>query len=250
MRALILHTWLIALRDRLLLTMVLALAGVTAISLFLADQSLLEQRETATAFIAFASRLIIVPGMALFAIVLTQRSFDSGDLLLHLSRPVSRLAYIAALFTSLLTVAAFLVSLILLPLRLLGSLSLAGLGEWGAGLISETGVTLAFALFAGIGLQTIFGSFVLTLCFYLLARLTGIIGAIAGSDFHERFGLGNRLLASLAHYLTLAMPRLDLFSSAWLLHPSPFPFVLLLQLLLYSLLLLGCAGFDLQRRRF
>jgi hypothetical protein len=249
MRAVILHTWLCAVRDRLLLTLGLALLGAVAASVFLAAQSLIEQRETAIAFIAFATRLIIVPGMALFAITLTQRSFENGEALLQLSRPLSRLAYVAALFLGLLAVTTVLAVSTLLALGLLG-VPLPALAGWGAGLLLEASVIIAFALFASLGLHSIMGAFALTLGFYLLARLAGIVNAIAGSDFHAQPGFADRVLAVGARYLTLAMPRLDLFSGAWLLHTPVQSALLGLQLAVYSALLLGCAGFDLQRRRF
>jgi hypothetical protein len=245
----ILQTWLCAVRDRLVATLLLALVATTALSAFLGDQSLLERSETAMAFIAFSARLIVALGMGLFAIVLTQRSFESGETVLLFSRPLSRPAYVLSLFAGLIAVAFLLVVASVLALRLAANLPLPALLEWGGGLLLETGILLAFALFAGLGLQTIVGAFALTLCFYLLARLAGAISSIAGSEFHNQAGLADSLLGKFAACLTLVLPRLDLYNADWLVHAPSHPLALALQMTVYIALLLGCAGFDLQRRQ-
>ena len=250
MRAVIRQTWLCAMRDRLLAILMLALLAIVALSAFLADQSLIEQHETATAFIAFAARLLIGPALGLCTILLVRRAFESGDGLLQLSRPLSRPAYVLGIFLGLLSMVVLLTVAACSGVWLAGHPAPARILAWGAGLLAESSVIIAFSLFAALGLSSVIGAFSLTLSFYLLARLSGVIGAIVGSDLHERTSLADTIITKTAHGIMLLLPRLDLFSDAWLIQPTASFASFLLQVITYCALLLVAASFDLQRRRF
>ena len=85
-----------AFRDKLLYGMLVCMALAVSLSLFLGSSAITETDLFAMVFCASGLRLVGVMGLSLFVIFYIRRSFDNKDIELLLSRPVSRISFVAA----------------------------------------------------------------------------------------------------------------------------------------------------------
>jgi hypothetical protein len=111
---------------------------------------------------------------------------------------------------------------------------------WAGLLFAEALITALFALACAAALAHVVPALAASACFYLLARSSGNLLALAGDAGDPAASL-----------LGLLIPRLDLFArSEWLLYGDPIPLAwLALQAITAASLLAALAVIDLQRKR-
>src|SRR5690606_23913628 len=95
-----------AMRDKLYLSLIGAVAVVISLSVFFGASSITESGQFAITFMSFGVRLLGVACLVLFAINYIRRCFEGRDMDYLLSRPVGRTGFVLAHATAFTTLAA------------------------------------------------------------------------------------------------------------------------------------------------
>lgn len=245
---------LTALRDRLVTAMMAGLVAIWLLASFAGGTSILETAETGAAFAAFGARLLIVLGMTLFVIVHVRRLMESRELHLLLAKPIGRARFVVTAWASfaLVALALALVAGVIVWLAGTADGPAAGLAAWTGTLILEAGVMTAFAVFVALGLDSAIASIVTAAGFYVLARMLGVLLAIARTDLRPGGALGDGI-AGAVDVIGAVVPRLDLFAvGTWPVHGlagGPDLRLVGAQGVIYTILLVAAAVFDFSRRQ-
>lgn len=254
MRTTLKYIFLTAIRDRLFASMMVALGLAALACSFLGDKTVIEERETSAALVGFASRLIVIAGLVLFVAVHVRRTFENREILLLLSRPMSRLGLVLAYWASFSSIAVLIVLPATAAVWLVGQPGAAGLAIWAVSLGLEAMLMVAFALFFSLTIGSVVAAAAGTLGFYILARGIGVFSAIATGEFRSATTGFDQGVDQAIGYIAWLVPRLDLFGqSSWLVHGAPEPAVMALiaaQAAIYTSLIVTAAAFDFERKRF
>ncbi len=206
-----------AVRDRIILSFFFILVVALSISMFLGSSAVTEKDQFAFVFLSSSLRIAGALGLVMFVIFYIRRAFDTKDVEYQLSRPVSRVSYIvshAAAFSILALLIGGLVSGIVLAASI-DYFSEAHL-LWALSLLVEYTVMVNVALFFSMVLPSAPAGAIVTLAFYVLARMIGqLLGtaeATGGVEIME-------VLAVLMNIISIIVPRLDLMAqSSWLVY--------------------------------
>lgn len=244
-----------AVRDRLVLATLAALAVIWLMASFTGGTSLVEDREARIVFAGFAGRLVVVVGIVLFTALHVRRLTESRELDLILSKPVSRAAFVCTYQLSLALLGGGLAIAAGTAVALAGwwPPAPAGLAVWTGTLALEAAVMAGFALFVTLGGKPPLAGVLAALGFYALARMLGVLLAITRSELRGG-GEFNSWMNGIVEALGMLLPRLDLFAaSRWLVYGVEAPETAVLvavQGALYAALLAAAAVFDVTRRQF
>lgn len=242
-----------AFRDRLLMTMVVAMVVCTSLSIFMASAAVTEKDQFMVVFSAGSLRLAGVFGLVLFIVFFIRRSFEARDIEFLLARPVGRVQLILSIALAFAIIGALMAAVKGLCIYLLQP-SLFGEGRilWMASMGVENIIMACAALFFSLILSSAAMAAMATLGLYVLARMMGqILGILAATP-------ENYLLADGLHhvmqYIAVITPRLDLMGqTSWLIYgPSGavgFSF-LAAQGAAFTALILIAALIDFVRRQF
>ena len=251
--ALLRYMFASAVRDRLFLALPVMLAVAAALVIFLSGSAIIEQREMAAALFGATSRVLIIFGMVIFVCFHIRQAMTGGEIALILSRPVSRGAFVLSYCFSMVCAGFICVAAGLVMVWLGARLPLGGLLIWGLTLALETMLMIQMAIFFGLILNNAVSSVMACLGFYVLARMSGLLGTLAvkadaGGGLPDVFlGYGFRLIS-------LVIPRLDFFTrSEWLVYGvnggEPGLGWPLLQALVFAPLILAATMIDFSRKR-
>lgn len=241
-----------AINDRLFLALPVALAVSAALGVFLGGSAIAEQREMVAAFLGATIRILIIAGMVLFTCLHIRQAVAGGEAALILSRPISRGIFVLGYGAGMVCAGLLCVLLGVLLTLLFAGPPLAGLLAWGASLALETLLMVLTAVFFGLILNSAISSVLACAGFYVLARISGLLGALAGKA-GDAEGL-DFILGSGFNLVSLIIPRLDLFTrSEWLVYgwdgaESGFSRVLF-QSIAFAPLILAAAMIDFNRKR-
>lgn len=214
--ALLRYMLLSAVRDRLFLALPILLALGAALVIFLSGSAIIEQREMAAALLGAGSRVVVIVGMILFVCLHVRQAMAGGEIAFILSRPISRGAFVLIYAASLMLIGALCVIGATILVWLGARPDLGGLGIWAYGLLLETELMILAALFFGLILNSAISASLACLGFYVLARLSGLLGALAQTT--EASGI-DLVLGWGFKITSLIIPRLDFFTrSEWLVY--------------------------------
>jgi hypothetical protein len=241
----------VALGDRLFVGLAGTRSVCAALAVFLGGTVLVEQREFAAVLVASGARLAVVLALVLFTCFHIRRAFDSREVDLLLSRPISRAGFVIAHAMMLTVCAMLLAALAGLTVAAIARPTPAAWGAWTLSVFLEGTIVALTALFFALALRSGVVSVLACLGLYLLGRMIGLLGGIAAAQ--SASGPLERALDHLVGLLALVLPRLDLLGrSAWLVHGIADPAALLPALLqgaLYVVLLGAAASYDFGRRQ-
>ena len=242
-----------ALRDRLILSLVLMVMTGTALAVFLGAPALIEGGQFSVVFAAGGLRFAGVAGLVLFVVTHMRRSFESRDIDFLLARPLSRTGFIlshalAFTFIAVLIGGAITLAVMAASLGNIGD----GTGLWAVSFMVELIIMAQAALFFSMVVTSTAGGTMAVFGLYILARLMGqLLGiASAGAMMH-----GFAVLQNGMYVISMVVPRLDLMAqTSWLVYPDAaggigYGFIVL-QGLVYSALLIVATMIDLRRRQF
>ncbi|MBF0560457.1 MAG: hypothetical protein HQL37_00300 [Alphaproteobacteria bacterium] len=252
MRTTIHYLLLIAMRDRFLVTLAgfLLLAGL--VSRFIGDSAIVETNAAALAFAGAAVRLILVVGVVLFVAVHIGRMYDNREMEVLLSRPLSRPQVILGLFLGFFAVALLLAGLAVAAVLIAGQPVPAGLLLWGASLVGETAIMTGVSVYFTLVLRGTITAALISLAFYVLARLIGLMLGMAAGKLALVHGIAGHFEDGMVTAVSVAVPRLDLFAQThWLVYgPSgrAVEWTILAQTAIYPPLVLAAAAYDFRRR--
>lgn len=241
-----------AVRDRLILSLLIVIGLGTALSVFLGSAAYIEKYQFVLVFTAGGLRILSVMGLVLFCVFFIRRSFDNKDVDYLLSRPISRTSFILS------HAAAF--SLIAAALGLASSLAVymaapvtfsEGHVLWAISLIFELMIMANAALFFSMVLTSASTSAMVVFALYILSRTIGILLGIISSGLAVSPMFKG--MAFVMKFVSIIIPRLDLTSqTSWLVYGSGnigLGFICA-QGLIFSGLLVTAALVDLVRRQF
>lgn len=255
MRTVIRYVLITALRDRLFLGILAMILLTVGISTVLAKTSMIEVEEMTLSFSAASSRIILIAGLVVFVAFHLRQAFETREIDVMLSRPLSRTQLILSHWVAFSVVAAIVTVLTALVIYFVGPLDLTGYLGWAVSLLFEAWLVVAFTLFAALILKSGVMTVMTALGFYTLSRMMGFfLITVSGRTLFENPDLdkwtrwGMELLAML-------IPRLDFFAKTrWLSYgfdalPADL-WLFTLQALIFIPLLLVAAAIDFRRREF
>ena len=252
---LVTYVLMAALRDRLVLSLILLIAVGTSLAVFIGSSAVVEKGMFAVVFTGAGLRFAGVAGLVLFVVFYIRRAFDTKDVEFLLARPLSRTAFLlshAAAFCMLAVLVACAVTLSVLVLMPHGVARVPVL-LWGTSLIAEFVIMANAALFFSMILSSAVGGILATAGLYILSRLMGeILGVL---DAAQQLPLYN-LLSTIMKLVSVIVPRLDLMGqTSWLLYGTAGEsavgyYFIVGQAAVYSALLIMAALVDLMRRQF
>ena len=241
-----------ALRDRLILSLVILLVLGTSLSVFMGSAAVTEQDYFALVFAAGGLRFVGVAGLVLFVVFFIRRSFEARDVEYLLSRPVGRVEFLISYAASFSLLAIGLGAAQGLCLYIMGPhLFGAGTMLWVSSMVIENILMVNVALFFSMVLTSAASATMATFSFYVLARMMGQILGIIDSGSR---GYDLKILEVIMQGISSVMPRLDLMGqSTWLIYGPDanlgYGFIFA-QGFVFAALILLASLIDLTRRQF
>lgn len=250
-RPLVLYVLTAALRDRLVMAMIIMLVVGTSLAVFLGSAAIAEKQQFALVFAGAGLRLAGVLGLVLFTVFFIRRSFDARDVDFILSRPVSRVEFLLSYAVGLSLLALGMAAAQTLCLYLLGR-NLFGPGHisWAVSIAVENIIMVNTALFFSMILSSAATAATATAGFYILARLMGQLLGIVDATGKTTFIYN--LMEYVLQGILAIMPRLDLMAqTSWLIYDQATEInSILFQGAVFTILIVSAALIDLVRRQF
>lgn len=252
-------TWLLvkyiltaAMRDRILLGFLVLVGIGISLSIFLGSSAITEKDQFSVVFAAGGLRIAGLLTLILFTIFYLRKSFDTRDVEYLLSRPISRFQFLLAhslAFSILATVVASGVLFAVMAMPLAGSAGSYML--WGLSIWVEFIIMVNISLFFALVLSSAVTATLITIAFYVLARLMGdILGIIEAGENIVLIAFMEKAML----FISVFIPRLDLMGqTAWLVYGAQgyvdWVFIIL-QGIIFCGVVLSAALLDLNRKQF
>lgn len=244
------YTVLEASRNRLLWLVFAFMATGAVFAEFIGDVAITESEQTQAAFLGALLRACAVFMVALFVITSMLRDFNDKGVELVLSLPIPRASYCLGKMLGYSAVAAMTAATYSVCLLLYAPPAQTLL--WGVSLTCELLIVTAFSVLClftfthvTLALSTVMG-------FYVLSRSISAFRAIAESPLLTSDSLGQQFLHGFVSGLAYVLPSLERFTlTDWLVYAtgtwqSLMP--IFVQTVIYLLLIVAAALFDLYRR--
>ena len=251
-RTLVTYILATALRDRLFLAFLVMTALAAGIGVFIGGAAVVEKRELSIAYVATATRLIMVVGLVLFVCFYLRRSFESREVELMLSRPLSRTAFVLAHVISFILLALVATAIATIVVGAVARPEAQALLRWSLSLWLECCIMVLTALFFSLALTSAVANVLACFGFYVLARMIGLLTGIAQSTTADSPVL--HFVGQAMEAIAIVIPRLDLFGqTSWLIYGVGGEVglsVIVLQALVYAPLIVAASVFDMKRWQF
>lgn len=250
--ALIRYVLTAALRDRLVVGLIVLLGLGVSMAVFMGSAAVTEQSRFVAVYAAGSMRIINALGLVLFVVFFIRRSFEARDVEFMLSRPVGRIRFLLSYAAALSILALCFGAITGLCLYALSpGLNPAGMALWTLGLVAENIIMVNTALFFSMILTSAATAAFAVFGFYVLARMMSQILGIIDSG---KSMLQAEILETVMQGISMVMPRLDLMAqTSWLLYGvgdgAGLSFVLA-QGAAYTALIVLAALVDLRFRQF
>jgi len=236
-------------RSRLAWLIGAALLGSLAIAGFLQQVAVIEAREIQAAIIAALLRACAVFFVVLFVVMSVVRESNDKFFELVLSRAMPRSSYLFGKFLGVAAAGALIAVVLSVPVALFAPVTRVPV--WTLSLFGELLIMAAVSLFCVLTFTHVLTALSAAASFYLLARSMAALQIIAETSEHNV-----RLAPQLADWfiqgVAVVMPRLDqMTQTGWLIDAAPDTATLasiLAQTVIYVVLILGAALFDLYRQ--
>ncbi len=208
---------LTAFRDWLFLGLLLGVLFAAAISATLGSTAFLEEQEMTLTYAAASSRLILMVGLIVFVCFHIRSAFDSKEIDVMLSRPISRSNLIIAYWLGFALVALLLVLPVVAIVGFIGILNMQGFISWAISLLLEASLVVALALFAAFTLRSAVTSVLASMGVYVLSRMMAFFVITADSPTMQE--MPYLLLKYVLKAISSVVPRLDFFAKTeWLVY--------------------------------
>lgn len=245
---------LTALRDWLFGGLLLGVIIATLISGAMGEMTLVEPEKLKITYASASSRLVLVIGLIVFVCFHVRNAFDSKEIDVFLSRPISRPNLVMSYWLGFSVVACLLLIPTVILLYFFGALSVSGFLLWAGSFLLEIWLIVAVALFCAFTLRSAVTAVMASLGFYVLSRMMGFFLATAHSSLLFRSAKLNEISRLSMEILATVVPRLDFFAkSGWLVYGPGETLELWrfgLQAVIFIPLLLVAAIIDFRRKQF
>ncbi len=241
-----------ALRDWLFIGLVLGILVATAISATLGSTAFIEEKEMTLTFASSSARLILMAGLIVFICFHIRNAFDTKEIDVILSRPISRSNLVFSYWLGFAFVGLLLTIPVIAIIAFIGVNNIAGFIGWSISLVLEMGMVVALALFSAFTMRSAVTSVLGCMGFYVLSRM------MAFFVFTSNSGMFNQpkfiVLKVALQGISTLLPRLDFFGkSEWLIYGFASAqewHVYLAQALIFIPLLLVATMIDFRRKQF
>ncbi len=248
------YVLLTATRDRLFLGLLIGIAAAAYISSVLGSTAMLETAQMTLSFTAASARVIIMVGIVVFIGFHMRNAFDTREIDVLLSRPISRTTLVLSYWVGFAAVATCLVLPTIALVAFLGTLNHTGFLLWALSLLLESWLVVSVALFAALTMKSGVGTVLASLATYTLSRMMGFFLATttSGSAFREQqLNIGAQWLMKA---IAVTVPRLDFYAkSNWLIYGAKSYedlTLFLLQSAVFIPLLIAASVIDFKRKQF
>ncbi len=219
MKTIIKYILLTAMRDKLFIVLLGCMVAAVLISSSLAGTALIEEQEMALVFSAAVMRLILAVGIIVFIAFHVRHVFDTKEIDVMLSRPLSRHELVFSYWTGFAVISVFLVLIATILLAVTSPINHVGFINWGVSLLLEVWLLAAVALFASFILQSSVVSVMVGLGIYILSRMMGFFLHTIQSHGNFDSKMLNFLSKEVIDKISIIIPRLDFFAeSDWLVY--------------------------------
>ena len=248
---LIKYVLMAALRDRLIIALIVILLIASSLSIFFGGSAVIEKDQFTLIFVGASLRLISVLGLVLFSTFFVTKSFDNKDIEFLLSRPIGRLSLIFSYSIGCMILALFIsVASAATVIAVSPHLVSDGHVIWSLSILIENIIMVNVALFFAMYMSSAATASLVTLCAYILSRMMGQFLGIIDSNLVD----GQGMYAMITQFVSVIMPRLDLLGqTSWLVYGADDTISLVaivLQGVIFSFLVLMAASLDFVRRQF
>jgi ABC-type transport system involved in multi-copper enzyme maturation permease subunit len=245
---------LTALRDWLFAALMLGVLACTLIAHLLGSTALIETQEMTLSYASASSRIVIVTGLIVFACFHVRNAFDTREIDVFLSRPITRSVLVLSYWLGFAVLSALLIVPALGLIAALGLMSHSGFAWWALSLLVECWLVVAIALFTSFTLKSAVTSVMASMGFYVLARMMGFFIVTTHSAFLFQTQWLNLALTKGLQLIAIIVPRLDFFAkSDWLIYgvrQMDSLTLCLTQALIFIPLLILAAIADFRRKQF
>lgn len=246
------YVLLTAMRDWLFWVLFIGVLCASSIAGLLGSTAFIEEREMTITYAAGASRIMLMLGLIVFVCFHIRNAFDTKEIDVILSRPISRGNLVIAYFLGFVVVAIGLLLPIIAIIGLIGAPSSAGFGVWCLSLLLEATVVISLSLFSAFALRSAVTSVLGCMGLYVTFRMMIFFVMTAESPmFNDMKYIWLKYLLQL---ISAVAPRLDFFSkSEWLIYgmkESGELNLFILQAAIYVPILLVMSIMDFSRKQF
>lgn len=246
---------LTALRDWLFAALLIFILTCGLISHTLAGTALIETQEIALSFTSASIKVVVITGLIIFICFHVRNAFDTKEIDVFLSRPITRANLIFSYWIGFAAVALLLLMPTLFMTGIQGVLNWNGFFFWSTSFLVECWFVVTVSLLAAFMLKSAVTSTLASMGFYVFARMMGFFIATAQTrSYADTQVAHNQSLYYALKCISLIIPRLDQFAqSNWLIygvrdlgHYQLFA----LQAVIYIHLLLFATILDFRRKEF
>lgn len=219
-----------ALRDWLFLGLILAIIAAAYVSGVMGSTAMVEMEQMTLSYSAASSRLIVMIGLIVFICFHVRNAFDTKEIDVILSRPISRPNLVLSYFLGFSLVA------LLVVIPTIGIVSFMGLHKveevgwqwthntngliaWSVSLFLESLFVVGLALFASLMLKSAVASVMVSMGLYTLSRMMGFFVVTSKSGLLFRDHEINLAAKYIMGFVSIFVPRLDFFAkSDWIVY--------------------------------
>ena len=207
-----------ALRDWLFLGLLAGVFCAVAISATLGNTAFLETREMTITLAAGSARVILMVGLIVFVCFHIRSAFDTKEIDVILSRPISRSNLVIAYWLGFSFVALLLTIPVVGVIGLIGVDNWTGYSGWAISLLLETFIVVALALFSAFTMRSAVTSVIACMGFYVVSRMMAFFVVTSQSSLVAG-GLKYTLMKYALVAISTIVPRLDFFAKTqWLIY--------------------------------
>lgn len=245
---------LTATRDRLFVGLLLGVAAASYICSVLGSTAMLEPEAMTLSFTAATSRVIIMVGIIVFIGFHVRNAFDSKEIDVVLSRPISRTTLVISYWLGFAVVATILTLPAIAVVAYLGIINQTGFIVWAISLVLESWLVVAIALFTSFTFRSGVSAVLSSLAVYTLSRMIGFFLATLKSSIIFQSELLHISAKWTITAISTIVPRVDFFAkSSWLIYgPKSYEDALLClyQAAIFIPLLVAASVIDFKRKQF
>lgn len=243
---------LTAMRDWLFWVLLIGVLCAASIAGLLGSTAFIESQEMTITYAAGTSRVMLMLGLIVFVCFHIRSAFDTKEIDVILSRPISRANLVLAYWLGFMLVSFILLLPIVAIIGLVGSLNMKGFFFWSLSLLMESGIVVSLALFSAFALRSAVTSVLGCMGLYVISRM--MVFFVMTSENPMFNELKYIWLRFLLQAISAIVPRLDFFAkSEWLVYGLKTGTewsVFVLQAVIFVPLLLVASILDFRRKQF
>ena len=208
---------LTAMRDWLFWVLLVGVLSAASIAGLLGSTAFLETQEMTITYAAGSSRVMLMLGLIVFVCFHIRNAFETKEIDVILSRPISRATLVVAYWLGFMLVAVILMLPIIVVIGLIGAPSMSGFVMWSISLIMEAGIVVSLALFSAFALRSAVTSVLGCMGLYVVSRMMVFFVMTAENPMFNN--LQYIWLRFLLQGISSIVPRLDFFGKTeWLVY--------------------------------